>query len=86
MPVVGRRVNSNLKKPKNMPFHICAYQQGMHGGDRECILCTSKVVGMERISIYKEIKDGRLPIKKADKKTLIAVVDIHKWFGALPER
>ena len=45
-----------------------------------------KIMGMGNTSIYKEIKEGRLSIKKAGKKTLIAVADIHKWFEALPDK
>ena len=45
-----------------------------------------KMMGMGHTSIYKEIKDGRLPIKKSGKKTLIAVADIHAWLESLPEK
>ncbi len=44
-----------------------------------------KIMDMGSTSIYKEIKEGRLPIKKSGKKTLIAVRDIHAWFAALPD-
>jgi len=42
-------------------------------------------MGMGHTSVYKEIKEGRLPIKKSGGKTLIAVKDIHAWFDKLPE-
>ena len=45
-----------------------------------------KAMGMGHSSIYKEIKEGRLPIKKSGSKTLIAVKDIHAWFDRLPEK
>ena len=36
-----------------------------------------KIKGMGRTALYNEIKEGRLPIKKAGHKTLIAVADIY---------
>lgn len=45
-----------------------------------------KIMGMSNTSIYKEISEGRLPIKKSGHITLIAVKDIHAWFDALPEK
>ncbi|MGE4314244.1 MAG: helix-turn-helix domain-containing protein [Pseudobdellovibrionaceae bacterium] len=44
-----------------------------------------KIMGISRGSIYKEIGEGRLPIRKAGKSTLIAVKDIHEWFENLEE-
>ncbi|MBK7362132.1 MAG: helix-turn-helix domain-containing protein [Micavibrio sp.] len=45
-----------------------------------------KIMGLSRSSIYIEMSEGRLPAKKCDHKTLIAMVDIHAWFAALPEK
>ena len=45
-----------------------------------------KVMGMGHTALYNEINEGRLPIKKAGRKTLIAVKDIHAWFANLPEK
>ena len=35
-----------------------------------------KIMGLGRTALYNEINEGRLPIKKANSKTLIAVKDI----------
>ncbi|PCJ99159.1 MAG: hypothetical protein COA45_06885 [Zetaproteobacteria bacterium] len=43
-----------------------------------------KIMGMGHTALYNKIKEGRLPVKKSGKKTLIAVKDIHAWFDALP--
>ena len=45
-----------------------------------------KIMGIGNTSIYKEINEGRLPVKKHGKVNLIAVKDIHAWFEALPEK
>jgi excisionase family DNA binding protein len=45
-----------------------------------------KIMGLGRSSLYKEIAEGRLPIRKAGRKTMIAMSDIHAWFAALPPR
>jgi len=44
-----------------------------------------KAMGIGHTSLYKEINEGRLPIKKSGSKTLIAVKDIYAWFDRLPE-
>ena len=44
-----------------------------------------RMMGLSRSSIYIEISEGRLPIKKAGSKTLIAVQDIHDWFDKLTD-
>jgi len=46
----------------------------------------TRMMGMGHTSLYKEIGEGRLPIKKSGKKTLIAVKDIRAWFDALPDQ
>lgn len=45
-----------------------------------------KIMGIGNTSIYKEINEGRLPVKKHGKINLIAMKDIHAWFEALPEK
>lgn len=45
-----------------------------------------KIMGIGNTSIYKEINEGRLPVKKHGKVNLIAVKDIHAWFEALPDK
>jgi len=45
----------------------------------------TKIMGMGRSSIYKEISEGRLATTKKGRKTFIALEDIRKWFGDLPD-
>ena len=40
--------------------------------------------GMGKTSIYKEIKEGRLPAVKAGRRTLIPVAAVNEWLAALP--
>ena len=44
-----------------------------------------RIMGMGHSSIYVEIKEGRLPIKKVGRKTLISMQAIHEWFANLPD-
>ena len=43
-----------------------------------------KIMGIGPTTLYNEIKEGRLPIKKAGRKTMISMSDVHAWFAALP--
>ena len=45
-----------------------------------------KIMGIGNTSIYKEIKEGRLPVKKHGRINLISMKDIHAWFEALPDK
>ena len=42
-----------------------------------------KAMGIGQTSLYKEIKEGRLPVKKSGRSTLIALRDIQTWFDDL---
>ncbi len=44
----------------------------------------ARIMGLGRSSLYKEIAESRLKVRKAGRKTLIAVADIHAWFNNLP--
>jgi excisionase family DNA binding protein len=44
----------------------------------------SQMMGIGRSSIYKEISASRIKVKKAGRKTLIAVSEIRAWFENLP--
>ncbi|WP_454619041.1 helix-turn-helix domain-containing protein [Bradyrhizobium cenepequi] len=37
-----------------------------------------------RTAVYREIKSGRLVLRKAGAKSLILVADAERWLGALP--
>jgi len=43
-----------------------------------------KISGLGRSSIYKAIQEGRLPIRKAGKRTLILSEDLRAFIGDLP--
>lgn len=43
-----------------------------------------RIMGLGHTSLYNEIKEGRLPIKKVGRKTLISMAAIHEWFARLP--
>lgn len=44
----------------------------------------ARMMGIGRSSLYKEISASRLKVRKAGRKTLIAVADIRAWFANLP--
>jgi hypothetical protein len=45
----------------------------------------ARMMGIGRSSLYKEIGASRLKVRKAGKRTLVAVADIHDWWSRLPE-
>jgi predicted DNA-binding transcriptional regulator AlpA len=45
----------------------------------------ARMMGIGRSSLYKEISASRLNVRKAGRKTLIAVADIQTWFANLPD-
>lgn len=46
----------------------------------------AKVVGVGRSYLYGEIRDGRLRIRKAGRRSLVYEQDLRAWLEALPER
>jgi excisionase family DNA binding protein len=46
----------------------------------------AKAVGVGRSYIYGEIKEGRLRVRKAGRRTLIYEEDLRAWLEALPEK
>lgn len=57
--------------------------------DRKILVGVSeaaRIMGIGRSSIYKEINASRLKVRKAGKRTLIAVADIESWCRNLPVR
>lgn len=40
--------------------------------------------GIGRTAFYEEIKNGRLEAKKFGKRTLIPIVEAHRWLQQLP--
>lgn len=42
-----------------------------------------KIVGISRASVYREIRDRRLPAVKAGKATLITALALEEWLSNL---
>jgi len=45
-----------------------------------------EIVGVGRSYLYGEIKDGRLRIRKAGRRSLIYEADLRAWLASLPEK
>ena len=43
-----------------------------------------KASGLGRSTLYRAIQDGKLPTRKAGKRTLILAEDLRSFVGALP--
>lgn len=43
-----------------------------------------QATGLSRSFIYEEIQSGRLPVRKAGRRTLILEKEVEKWLMALP--
>jgi excisionase family DNA binding protein len=46
----------------------------------------ARAVGVGRSYIYGEIREGRLRVRKAGRRTLIYEEDLRAWLQALPEK
>jgi excisionase family DNA binding protein len=44
----------------------------------------TKVTGLGRSYIYEEIRDGRLRIRKAGRRSLVLPDDLQAWLASLP--
>ncbi|QEE22672.1 helix-turn-helix domain-containing protein [Youhaiella tibetensis] len=44
----------------------------------------ARIMGIGRSKLYTEISEARLKVRKAGKRTLIAVADIEAWCRDLP--
>ena len=45
-----------------------------------------KLVGLGRTFIYEQIKEGRLTVRKAGRRTLVFDEDLEAWLRALPTK
>lgn len=45
----------------------------------------ARLMGLGRSSVYREIAAGRLKVRKAGKRTLVATADIEEWCESLPD-
>jgi excisionase family DNA binding protein len=46
----------------------------------------AKLVGVGRSLLFEEVKAGRLPVKKAGRRTLILDADLSAWLSNLPAK
>jgi excisionase family DNA binding protein len=46
----------------------------------------TKLTGLGRSSIYEEIRDGRLRIRKAGRRSLVLPDDLKAWLASLPAK
>ncbi len=44
----------------------------------------AKIVGLGRTFIYQQIKEGRLRVRKAGRRTVVFDTDLKAWLAALP--
>lgn len=47
---------------------------------------TTRILGIGRSTLYNLIKDGRLPVRKLGKRTLILREDLNKFVASLPAK
>jgi len=45
----------------------------------------ARMMGIGKSTLYVKINESRIRVRKAGRKTLIAIADIHEWFERLPE-
>jgi excisionase family DNA binding protein len=46
----------------------------------------SAATGLSRSTLYLEIRDGRLAVRKAGRRTIILDEDLRDWLSRLPEK
>ena len=47
---------------------------------------TTRILGIGRSTLYNLIKDGRLPVRKLGKRTLVLREDLNKFVASLPAK
>lgn len=45
-----------------------------------------KILGIGRSLFYQEISEGRIPVLKAGRRSLVKKSDLEKWIAGLPSR
>jgi excisionase family DNA binding protein len=48
------------------------------------IVQAANIAGVGRSFLYEEIRQGRLRIRKAGRRTLVVLSDLDRWISALP--
>ena len=46
----------------------------------------TKIIGLGRSFIYEQIKEGRLRVRKAGRRSLIFDDDLRAWLAAMPSK
>jgi predicted DNA-binding transcriptional regulator AlpA len=50
------------------------------------VLDAVKFTSLSRSELYRRMKDGRLPVRKAGKRTLLRAEDLQKMIESMPTR
>lgn len=58
----------------------------MHTKTTLSIAETTRLLGIGRSTLYSLIKDGRLPVRKLGKRTLVMREDLDRFLAALPQK
>lgn len=58
----------------------------MHDNPTLSVAQAVRILGIGRSTFYALIKEGRLPVRKLGKRTLILRADLDRFIQALPEK
>jgi excisionase family DNA binding protein len=79
---VARKPRTIPPLPDQTPKPVAAGEKKLMVGIAEA----ARMMGVGRSTLYNEISTSRLKVRKAGKRTLIAVSDIEDWCRDLPVR
>jgi excisionase family DNA binding protein len=48
------------------------------------VVQAANIAGVGRSFLYEEIRQGRLRVRKAGRRTLVVLADLNQWIAALP--
>ena len=66
--------------------HGGCHSDAHHSGLVYSIADITKLVGLGRTFVYQEIKEGRLAVRKAGRRTLVLDADLKVWLSVLPTK
>lgn len=78
----GARPNPRVTLPEPLPSTVETRERKLLVGIAEA----ARMIGVGRSKLYSEISASRIKVRKAGKRSLIAVTDIEDWCRNLPER
>ncbi len=58
----------------------------MHDKPTLSIAEATRIIGIGRSTLYSVIKEGRLPVRKLGKRTLILRADLERFIATLPTK